>query len=132
MLLYAISLSSCIGSEFQREKITDNYYLITTDNYNKDIYIGYKLKTGDFVGVLPSTVFSIGNNEKYIVAKQHPFVFPVKVDSTINYYIIPIIRDTLFPENGILGPLTLEEFQMKKEELGIINVNFSKNISINK
>lgn len=126
--LISISLLlSCFGNEFEREKIIGNYYLTTTDKYQKDIYIDFKLETGDFVGVLRSKIFSVGHNEKYIVAKQHPFLYPTELDKEItNYYIIPVhYYKTLWPEKGIIGPLTLKEFEQRTKQLKI-NIKFDK------
>lgn len=128
ILLISVSLLlSCFGSEFSREKIIGNYYLTSTDNYQRDIYIDLKLKTGDFIGVLPSKVFSVGNNEKYIIAKQHPFLYPTTTNVKVTYYyIIPIYyHPTLWPEKGIIGPLTLHEFEQRTKQLKI-NIKFGK------
>ena len=130
ILMMSISLLfSCFCNEFEKEKIIGNYYLTTTDNYHRDIYIDFKLETGDFVGVVSSTIFSFGYNNKYIVAKQHPFDYPAKVDSIrTTYYIIPIYNSTFSPEKGVLGPLTQVEFELKKAELGILDIKFNRNI----
>ena len=130
LCLSSLLFISCLGSEFERERITNDYYLTTTDNYNKDVYINFKLQNGDFVGVVSATVFSVGYNEKYIIARQHPFDYPNKVDtSIIKYYIIPIYKKSTFsPEEGVLGPLSLRDFKSRCVTLGISNVRFSKNI----
>lgn len=129
LLMSSLLLFSCFGNEFEREQITGNYYLTTTDNYNKDVYIDYELENGDFLGVIPFMVFSIGFDEKYIITKQHAFDSSPRVDSVkINYYIIPIYHSTLSPEKGVLGPLTSREFELKRVELGISNIKFRRNI----
>jgi hypothetical protein len=129
LLMSSLLLFSCFGNEFEREQIIGNYYLTTTDSYNKDIYIDFRLGNGNFVGVIPATVFSVGYDKKCIFTKQHPFDYPQKVDSTkTNYYIVPIYNSILSPEKGVLGPLTLGEFELKKVELGISNIRFNRNI----
>ncbi|MEJ2902314.1 DUF3997 domain-containing protein [Pedobacter panaciterrae] len=123
IVLYALLISSCVGSEFQRQKILGNYFITTTDNYNRDIYIGYKLETGDFVGVLSSKIIEIGNNEEFIIAKQSK---DFNNKSDLNYYIIKKMEKTITPENGVLGPFAKEEFQIKIEELGLKKVEFKR------
>ncbi|HWW40119.1 DUF3997 domain-containing protein [Pedobacter sp.] len=116
---------SCTANEFERKNIIGDYYLTTTDGNKRDVYIDFKLESGDFIGVIPSTVFSVGHDDKYIIAKQHPFTYPSKVDTSItNYYILPIQKQTLSPELGLLGPLTFENFEAKRKKMGIVNILF--------
>ncbi|GAA4791237.1 hypothetical protein GCM10023231_18920 [Olivibacter ginsenosidimutans] len=122
-------LVSCFGDEFESKKILGNYYLTTTDGFQNNIYIDFKLETGNFVGVVPSCVFSVGCSKKYIIAKQHPFSYPANIDSSLtNYYILHVHKKTLVPDSGVLGPLNLKEFQFKKKELRIEDVEFSMTI----
>ncbi|MES2827308.1 MAG: hypothetical protein V4687_04115 [Bacteroidota bacterium] len=123
IFLLGLLLSSCFGSEFQREKILGNYFIITTDNYNKDIYIGYKLESGDFVGVISSKIIEIGKNEEFIIAKQSK---SNDNDSEFDYYIIEKMEHTITPEKGVLGPLTKKEFQIKTRVLGLKQLRFEK------
>ncbi|MDT4837471.1 hypothetical protein FQZ97_712060 [compost metagenome] len=106
---------SCMGSEFESKQIIGNYYLTSTDNFNKEAYIDYKLKSDDFIGIIPSAVFSVGHNDNYIVAKQSDFNLKNQSDSQIiNYYIIKILTDTISPENGVTGPLTSKQYELKR------------------
>ena len=63
LCLSSLLFFSCLGSEFERERIIKNYYLTTTDNYNSDVSIAFKLQNGNFVGVVSATVFSVDHNE---------------------------------------------------------------------
>lgn len=129
LITICLFLHSCFGDEFESKKILGNYYLTTTDGFQNNIYIDFKLETGNFVGVVSSCVFSVGYNQKYIIAKQHPFSYPANVDSSLtNYYILPVHNKTLKPDSGVLGPLTLEEFQFKRRELRIKDIEFSMKI----
>lgn len=116
-------LSSCIGSEFQRQKILGNYFVITTDNYTRNIYLGYKLESGDFVGVLPSKITEIWKNEEFIIAKQSG---GLDNKPKISYYIVKKLEDTITPEKGVLGPFTKNEFQIKIQDLGLKKIKFNK------
>lgn len=100
-----------------------NYFIITTDNYSRDIYIGYKLETGDFVGVLSSRIIEVGKNEEFIIAKQSNGLDSA---SKIYYYIIKKMEHTIAPEKGVLGPFINEEFQRKIQELGLEKLKLKK------
>lgn len=117
LICLVVYLSSCLGTEFQSKVIVGNYYVVTTDNFNTETSIRFKLENGDFVGVLRASVSEVGFNDKYIIARQHPFATDKK---KIDYYIIPIqYEPTFWPEKGIIGPLSLNKFKEKTKELSI-------------
>jgi hypothetical protein len=76
------------------------------------------------VNVVDATVFSVGANDRYIVAKQHPLVGESQTtfDSRItNYFVIdrgrvPTLRE---PQKGVTGPLTKEAFDRLAETTGL-------------
>jgi hypothetical protein len=75
--------------------------------------------------VIPASVFEVGANETYIVAKQHP----ARNRSITNYFYINT-RD--FPKTGhfipsqyVVGPLTESEFIQKAKELKLPAFSFS-------
>jgi hypothetical protein len=105
------------------EQIQDYYYLIAVDD-EKYMDISYNNGGGTF-SVIPSTVFAVGYNENFIIAKQHPCYFAEPIDKTItHYYIIPIKNN---PNNNAIGPLTLEQFYEKRKELNVPDsVKFTK------
>ncbi len=75
--------------------------------------------------VIPASVFEVGANEKFIVAKQHPdgnF-------SVTNYFYINVSKfpkaGTFIPSHYVVGPLTEAEFMKKTEELRLPAFSFS-------
>jgi len=64
--------------------------------------------------VVAATVFSVGANERYLIAKQHPiFSDQTKFDRSVtNYYVVDRTQTPTFrePHRGVQGPLTKEEF----------------------
>lgn len=78
--------------------------------------------------VISATVFAVGQDSNFIIAKQHPSIFPnyKNIDkTTVNYYIIPLKNKiSESAEKNFFGPLTLEQFEQKKRELNI-NVEFT-------
>ena len=71
--------------------------------------------------IIPTTVFEVGYNNKYFIAKRHPYNFSQPPNTEItNYYILQIKSEFNFRTmDGLIGPLTLEQYQLKRLELGI-------------
>jgi len=96
-------------------------YFIETDDLGR--YLGYQIDEYENSLILVDHyVFAAGYSGKFIVEIQHP----KKQDGMSvgsSYYIIPF-HDTYTnsPQDGIIGPLTLKEYNMKKYELKIDHV----------
>ncbi|NEW85145.1 MAG: DUF3997 domain-containing protein [Mariniphaga sp.] len=124
MILFVVfSLLSC--SDFVIKKnIVGNYYLIATDTED-DLGLAYhEPEDGqNYATIVDATVFTIGFNDKFINVKQHPRTFPNPPDLNItNYYILPLKKGMDWKiKNGLIGPLTLDEFNEKRKELNIAN-----------
>jgi len=122
--LYLIILglfSSCMGLAI-KENIVGNYYLVATD-VDEDLSLSYhEPADGDNYGTfISATVFAVGYNEKYIIVKQHPRTFPNPPNKGItNFFILPLSKGFNWrTNNGLIGPLTLEQFNAKRKELNI-------------
>lgn len=123
LFLVILSLSSCLFDYSYTKQITGPYELSAVDEKEAmSIYADDKGVSG--IGIIGRTVFAIGYNEDYIIAKQHPD----NDKSIINYYIIPlkynVNRVSSIDENKI-GPLTSMQFDLKRKELKIDQVKFS-------
>ena len=73
------------------------------------------------LSVVPATVFSVGANDRYLIAKQHPILSDqTKFDRSVtNYFVVdrtqsPTLRE---PQKGVRGPLTRKEFDHLAETL---------------
>lgn len=129
MLICSLFFVSCWGDEFEKEKIAGNYYLMSSDSYNNDVSISYKLESGGFAEIIGQTVFAIGHNDRYIVVGQHSINFKNQnVYPVTNYYIMKISDNVLSAENGVTGPLNINEYELKKKELHIDNLSFSRKL----
>jgi len=120
-LLVTFSLFSC--SDFAIKKsIVGNYFLIATDTED-DLGLCYHEPSDDqnYGTIIDATIFAIGFNDKFIIVKQHPRNFPNPPNENItNYYILPIQKGMDWKsKNGLIGPITLEQFNTKKRELNI-------------
>jgi hypothetical protein len=144
--LIVLAANSCDLSN-SKDQITGRYCLIE-DNKTNGKELAYIVNDdGDSVGIIESDVLAVGYNNHYIIVKQHPLNAPIDVHgqgdsivikrnssiksdkgSAIFYFIVPIYRGyTYFPEKGILGPLSLDEFNKQKGKLNI-NTSFTVNI----
>lgn len=110
-------LTGCWQSVIFDEKITGPYRLSAID-ISEQMSVCYELKDGDScVGRIDETVFSIGWNERFIVAKQHPS----NDRSVTNYFILDIQKDSKFsdPSESVIGPLTEAEYQEKSNSMSL-------------
>ena len=112
------------------QKIIENYYFIATDD-SEGMHLSYHESSdeNDYGTLIGATVFAVGNNDDYMIVKQHPRIFPNPPDKkTTNYYILPLTKGMDWrTKNGLLGPLTLEQFIKKRKELNIPDsVTFTK------
>ncbi|MTW09373.1 hypothetical protein GM658_02065 [Pseudoduganella eburnea] len=73
------------------------------------------LGNGNWIGRIDGTVFAVGWDGRYLVAKQHPSFDR----SQTNYFIIDSANDGEFvdPSSVVIGPLTALEFQRKSTEM---------------
>ncbi len=117
-------LGGCMG-EAHYEQLKAGYYLSATDT-KEDMVLGYQ--DGEYgIGIIDATVFAVGQSDSFIILKQHPRDFPNETDKAItNYYIIPIKdRVSKAPEKNFYGPLDSENFEQKRNELGLQNIPFT-------
>lgn len=126
-----VLFGGCHGLAIE-EKIIENYYLIAGDEPAGTFLSYHESSEGNnFSGLIEATVFAVGYNDKYMLIKQHPRAFPNQPDKKItNYYILPLKKGMDWrTKNGLVGPLTLEQFTEKRKELNIPDeVKFTKEI----
>jgi hypothetical protein len=120
LVILLLFIFSC--NDLNEKHIIGRYYLDTVDYVEELMSLYFKYDDGNSIGVVNQTVFAVGFNEKYIVVKQHPD----NNKKITNFYIVPIYKEeTYWPEKGLLGPLTFEQFQEKRKELNLTNVEFT-------
>lgn len=116
-----------VGCGFvQDEAIIGPYRWIAVDDPN-DMTVCYTVGQEDCVGRIPGTVFSVGWDDRYIVAKQHALNDP----STTHYFILEMARDSLYaePSASVTGPLTEQAFTEKAKALHLPNFKKTKSTS---
>jgi hypothetical protein len=90
------------------------YALVWIDTA-ENLSVCRKLAGGNWIGRVDSTVFAVGWDGRYLVAKQHPD----NDRSKTNYFIVDAGNDTDYADPGkvVVGPLSTAEFQRKSAEL---------------
>jgi hypothetical protein len=107
-------LSGCnVGDAYNRH-LTGPYRLIAID-VMEQMSVSYDMGDGTTAGRIDETVFAVGWNEHFIVAKQHP-----KNDHKVTcFFILDMKRDSKYadPSECVTGPLTQVEFDTKRAAL---------------
>jgi hypothetical protein len=114
LLTIVMAVFIFVGCDAHHEKLIAPYLLVAPDTLEQTS-LSYDLGDGNSIGRVDSTVFAVGWNEHYIVAKQHP-----KNNRTVtNFYYLEISKDSknADPTNSVVGPLTETEFIKKQTEL---------------
>jgi len=79
--------------------------------------IDHKNKWGVTSTIVEATVFAVGADDRYIVAKQHPLRGDQShFDRAVtNYFIVDRMLAATLPDRrkGVIGPLTKEQFDQK-------------------
>jgi hypothetical protein len=115
-----VLLIGCDLGDVDKILIVDDYYLVADDDIEQSC-IAVKESKYSYGIIISETVFAVGVDEFFIIAKQHPcdqWHSPNK--KITNYYIIPIknkISENKY--SNVLGPFPKEDFIKKREELGI-------------
>ena len=126
-VVIAFLLAGCVwsGSSTYQKQLNGSYYLDAYNDYN-EMSIGIEDKEIR-VGVIKATVFAVGQTNQFIVAKQHPLDESRNIDkSTTNYFIIPLNQKiSKAIDRNYLGPLSFNEFNTKRHELGMGHIPFT-------
>jgi hypothetical protein len=99
-----------------KKLIINGYYLYAYAD-DEDMCIMHFDKYGGLEIVNP-TVFSIGYDKNFIIAKQHPTIYPEKENKKItNYFIISLKQPVKWTDDSVAtGPLKENEFlEMRKK-----------------
>ena len=96
------------------EHLVGPYRLIAVDVYEQ-MNLSYSLDSGNAVGRIPETVFAVGWDDHYIVAKRHPH----NDRAVTQFFYLDIARDNKYadPRTSVVGPLTESDFRIKQAQL---------------
>ena len=109
-----LTLSGC--GFVHDKKIIGPYRLVAVD-IDENMGVCYGLASGDCIGRIPETVFSVGANAQFIVAKQHS----AHDRSVTNYFILVIADDSELADPGksVIGPMSEAAYTVKAQSLGL-------------
>jgi hypothetical protein len=135
LLLLLLSLNACIGGFgfALKEHLFGNYYLVATDAIEW-CHLSYHTENDkvNFGGtIIGKTVFAVGYNDKYLIAKRY---YQENPDGTLDkseiaYYILPLKEGMNWrTKNGLIGPLDSLTFEKKRKDLGISELKFTKEV----
>jgi hypothetical protein len=115
VLLAVLVLPWVFGCDAHRERLIGPYELVAIDTEDQ-MQVAYDLGNGDSVGRIPATVFSVGFNNRYLVAKQHPN----GNRSVTTYWYLEIDRDKKYADSkeSVRGPMDLKEFERESFQKG--------------
>jgi hypothetical protein len=96
-LVVALLSAGCGGFGFAyQKKLSGKYGLVAVDELHQ-MEVAEMLPSGDAIGVIPATVFAVGWDEHFIIAKQHPMDADHHTDSLVTkFYILQVSDGTLF------------------------------------
>ncbi|MYM94455.1 hypothetical protein [Duganella vulcania] len=117
ILLLLTQLVGCWQTVVFDEKITGPYRLSAID-ITEEMSVCYELKEEDTcIGRIPEMVFSVGWNENFIVAKQHPS----GNKAVTNYFILDRKKDAKYvdPSVTVKGPLSELEYKEKSNLMSL-------------
>lgn len=92
------------GWEYE-QKLAGDYLLLATD-VREQMNVSQLLPNGDAVGVIPATVFAVGWNDEFIIARQRA---PADGrQGPASFYLLRV------PDGALWGPLTAEQFAAER------------------
>lgn len=101
------------------KRLNGGYYISAID-IKQNMLIGFK--DGKYgIGIISPTVFAVGQNEEFIIVKQHPKnLLDSYYRDTTYYFIIPL-KDKISEsaEKNLIGPMSKIEFDKKRREFEI-------------
>ena len=104
------------GCDAYHKHLVGPYILVAVD-VEEQMSVSYDLGDGGSIGRIEPVVFSVGWDNRYIVAKRHPG----GNRSVTDFYYLDMTKDSKYadPTNSVVGPLTEAEFMQKQRELGL-------------
>jgi len=119
-----ITCALLYGCGFVHDETLVGPYRLNAVDTSSQMSVAYDLGNGSAIGRISETVFAVGWDSRYIVAKQHPN----NNRAVTNFYYLEIAKDSAYadPSASVTGPLTAQEFAAKQAELKL--PSFSRTI----
>ena len=111
-------LESCyFGAGLVEREITNDYFLFANNTLD-EMSIWYHAEKYSNRLIIPETVFAVGENGGFIIAKSHPKTTDNGINKSVTYYHI-IEVDKKSSEQS--PNLTLEQYERERKKLNIPN-----------
>ncbi len=126
LCLFDVANIGCFPWSAIDRRLIGNFYLIAPD-VDEQLCLSEcdSPCSGLYGTIIGNTVFAVGFNNQYIIAKQHPCTDEYKVNkNVVKYYIFHAYHKGSY-ESNLIGPLNLTEFEEKRKELNIENIDFT-------
>jgi hypothetical protein len=119
MSIFVVAMITSVffaGCDTYHKHLVGPYILLAVDAEDQ-MSVSYDLGNGNSIGRIEPVVFSVGWDNRYIVARQHPG----GNRSVTDFYYLDMTRDSKYadPTNSVVGPLTEAEFAQKQRQLGL-------------
>jgi hypothetical protein len=104
-----VSTRSGLMNGWEYEKRLPGGYSLLAVDLREEMNISQRLPNGDAVGVISATVFAVGWNDEFIIAKQHARAFNGQHNErATNFYILRVSG------GEVLGPLSAGQFAAER------------------
>lgn len=115
-IVFLLVLQSCyFGAGLVEQEITDDYFLFA-NNSLEEMSIWYHAEKYSNRLIIPETVFALGENGDFIIAKSHPRNIENGINKSVTYYHIIEVDKKSIEESP---NLTLEQYENKRKMLNI-------------
>lgn len=117
-IAFLLILQSCyFGGGLVEKEITNGYWLFANNELD-EMSIWFSPEKDSNQLIVPQTVFALGENGDFIIAKSHPKNVKRGIDKSITYYYIIKVGEKSTEQSL---NLTLEQFESKRKELNVPN-----------
>lgn len=115
-IAFLLILQSCyFGAGLVEKEITDDYFLFA-NNSLEEMSIWFHAEKYSNRLIVPETVFELGENGDFIIAKSHPRNIESGINKSVTYYhIIEVDKKSTEQSSN----LTLEQYENKRKMLNI-------------
>ena len=117
-----LTLAGCGWLDVDKYWCSERYELLAIDTKSQ-MNLAFDMKDGTALGLIGSTVFSIGADDKYIVVKQHPNTNGLSTfdHSVTKYFVVVRTQSPEFSsrQKGVRGPMDKAEFEKLAASLSL-------------
>lgn len=137
IFVFIISLIGCkepLDKNF--ETIKENYKIGYHGNSYENIFVKHNKDLGMMGVIIPKRIKRIGFDNRFAIVERvgnyDDYQVTTLDTAIVRYYIVDMTRSSNMEDKEYLfGPATFDEFLKRKKELGIAELNFSKEFKVN-